>query len=51
MRDGGQGTKSELGTNCSQVPINDHSIPQTYKVPGPPVWTGSGAAKARSFTA
>ena len=25
----------------TQVPINDHSIPQTYKVPGPPVWTGA----------
>ncbi|KAK4112831.1 lytic polysaccharide monooxygenase [Canariomyces notabilis] len=24
-----------------RVPINDHSIPQTYKVPGPPVWTGA----------
>ncbi|KAH6619427.1 glycoside hydrolase [Chaetomium sp. MPI-SDFR-AT-0129] len=24
-----------------RVPINDHSIPQTYTVPGPPVWTGA----------
>jgi hypothetical protein len=34
-----------------RVPINDHSIPQTYKVPGPAVWKGAGGAKARSFAA
>ncbi|KAK4442335.1 glycoside hydrolase [Podospora aff. communis PSN243] len=28
-----------------RVPINDHSIPQTYVIPGPPVWKGAGAAK------
>jgi len=33
-----------------KVPINDHSIPQTYKVPGPPVWKGT-ALKAREFAA
>ncbi|KAK1752599.1 glycoside hydrolase [Echria macrotheca] len=34
-----------------KVPINDHSLPQTYKVPGPPVWGKSSASKARSFEA
>jgi hypothetical protein len=34
-----------------RVPINDRSQPQTYKIPGPPVWTGSGAVKAREFSA
>lgn len=35
-----------------RVNINDHSIPQTYTVPGPVVFTGSGGAKkARDFTA
>ncbi|KAK1767540.1 glycoside hydrolase [Phialemonium atrogriseum] len=34
-----------------KVPINDHSIPQTYVIPGPPVFKGSAAVKAREFTA
>ncbi|PKS05147.1 hypothetical protein jhhlp_008514 [Lomentospora prolificans] len=35
-----------------QVAINDHSAEQVYKIPGPPVFTGTGAAKkAREFTA
>ncbi|KAK1764351.1 cellulose-growth-specific protein [Phialemonium atrogriseum] len=32
--------------------INDHSAPQTYVIPGPPVFTGTGAAapkKAKAF--
>jgi hypothetical protein len=33
------------------VPINDHSIPQTYKIPGPPVFKGTASKKARDFTA
>ncbi|KAL1837890.1 hypothetical protein VTJ49DRAFT_3276 [Mycothermus thermophilus] len=38
--------KAAIPGYCNQndpnirVPINDHSIPQTYKVPGPPVWRG-----------
>lgn len=49
--------KAAIPGYCSQndpnikVPINDHSLPQTYKIPGPPVFKGTGAAKARSFTA
>jgi hypothetical protein len=35
----------------NQVPINNHAIPQTYTVPGPPVFKGTGAKKAREFTA
>ncbi|KAM7185857.1 Glycoside hydrolase [Naviculisporaceae sp. PSN 640] len=32
--------------------INDHSAPQTYKVPGPPVWKGASTFKrAEEFTA
>jgi len=34
-----------------KVPINDHSLPQTYKIPGPPVFKGTAATKARAFTA
>ncbi|KAL1895678.1 hypothetical protein Sste5346_005149 [Sporothrix stenoceras] len=34
-----------------QVPIDDHSIPQTYTIPGPPVFKGTGAKKAREFEA
>ena len=34
-----------------QVPINDHSLPQTYAIPGPPVFTGTATKKAREFTA
>lgn len=34
-----------------QVPINDHSIPQTYKVPGPAVFKGASAKLAREFVA
>ncbi|KAK5656997.1 hypothetical protein OQA88_3520 [Cercophora sp. LCS_1] len=34
-----------------RVPINDRSQPQTYKIPGPAVWTGSGSLKAREFSA
>ena len=34
-----------------RVPINDHSIPQTYKVPGPAVFRGTGSKKARDFSA
>lgn len=33
-----------------KVPINDHSLPQTYKIPGPPVFKGTAAKKARSFS-
>jgi len=39
--------KAAIPGYCNQndanikVPINDHSRPQTYKVPGPPVWTGA----------
>ncbi|KAK4152736.1 glycoside hydrolase [Chaetomidium leptoderma] len=49
--------KAAIPGYCSQndanirVSINDHSIPQTYKVPGPPVWKGTGASKARAFSA
>jgi len=38
-------------TVANQVPINDHTIPQTYKVPGPPVFKGTGSKKAREFEA
>lgn len=34
-----------------QVAINDHSAPQEYTVPGPPVFGGSSTKKAREFTA
>jgi len=35
-----------------KVPINDHSIPQTYTIPGPPVYKGAAAAKrAQGFKA
>ncbi|KAB5522063.1 glycoside hydrolase [Coniochaeta sp. 2T2.1] len=34
-----------------KVPINDHSIPQKYVVPGPPVFKGTGSKKAREFEA
>lgn len=35
-----------------RVPINDHSRPQTYVVPGPAVWRGAGSAKrAQEFSA
>ncbi|SPO07044.1 related to cel1 protein precursor [Cephalotrichum gorgonifer] len=33
-----------------KVPINDHTAPQTYTVPGPPVF-GGAAKKAREFRA
>lgn len=33
-----------------QVPINDHTIPQTYTVPGPPVYRGS-SKRATEFAA
>ncbi|KAK6064384.1 glycoside hydrolase family 61 protein [Seiridium cupressi] len=34
------------------VSINDHTIPQTYTVPGPPVFKGTAASKkGRDFTA
>ncbi|KAK4098534.1 lytic polysaccharide monooxygenase [Parathielavia hyrcaniae] len=34
-----------------RVPINDRRIPQTYQIPGPPVWKGSASAKrATEFT-
>ncbi|KAK6218811.1 hypothetical protein LQW54_002737 [Pestalotiopsis sp. IQ-011] len=33
------------------VAINDHTISQTYVVPGPPVFKGTAAKKAREFTA
>jgi Auxiliary Activity family 9 (formerly GH61) len=42
----------EIGANClDQVPINDHTIPQTYVIPGPPVFKGTATKKAREFTA
>ncbi len=45
-------TKAKSCTADSfKVPINDHSLPQTYKIPGPPVFKGTAAAKARAFTA
>ncbi|KAL2165789.1 hypothetical protein VTG60DRAFT_3832 [Thermothelomyces hinnuleus] len=31
--------------------INDHSLPQEYKIPGPPVFKGTASAKARAFKA
>ena len=35
-----------------QVPINDHSLPQTYVIPGPKVWKGTASMKkARNFAA
>ncbi len=37
-------------TDLDQVPINDHTIPQTYLIPGPPVFKGTGAKKAREFS-
>jgi hypothetical protein len=43
----GSSYKAAIPGYCNQndanikVPINDHSIPQTYKVPGPAVWTGA----------
>ncbi|KAL2146617.1 hypothetical protein VTI28DRAFT_3116 [Corynascus sepedonium] len=49
--------KAAIPGYCSQsdpnisVPINDHSIPQEYTVPGPPVFKGSASAKARAFKA
>lgn len=43
------GYASQNDPNIS-VPINDHSIPQTYTVPGPKVWKGA-AKQAREFTA
>lgn len=35
----------------AQVPINDHTISQKYVVPGPAVFKGTGAKKAREFAA
>ncbi|KEY66401.1 hypothetical protein S7711_05835 [Stachybotrys chartarum IBT 7711] len=32
-----------------RVPINDHSIPQTYVVPGPPVYRGTASKRAQEF--
>lgn len=49
--------KASIPGYCSQSDsnikfnINDHSAPQTYKVPGPPVFKGTGSAKARAFAA
>ncbi|KAK3372647.1 glycoside hydrolase [Podospora didyma] len=34
-----------------KVPINDRKIPQTYVVPGPPVYKGAGSKKTREFEA
>jgi hypothetical protein len=34
-----------------EVSINDHTIPQTYTIPGPPIFTGTASKKARDFTA
>lgn len=60
---GGSGTaepgasyKAAIPGYCSnndpniKVPINDHSIPQTYTIPGPPVFKGTVARKARAFS-
>ncbi|KXX75059.1 Cellulose-growth-specific protein [Madurella mycetomatis] len=53
----GSSHKAAIPGYCSnsdsniRVPINDHSIPQTYVVPGPPVWNGAGSLKAREFSA
>lgn len=50
--------KAAIPGYCAQsdpnitVPINDRTVAQTYKIPGPPVFTGTGAAKkAREFKA
>jgi len=40
-----------LLTVAQKVPINDHTISQTYVVPGPPVFKGTAAKKARDFAA
>lgn len=32
-----------------KVPINNRQTPQTYKIPGPPVYQGTGAKAARDF--
>ncbi|KAH8889181.1 glycoside hydrolase family 61 protein [Thozetella sp. PMI_491] len=55
---GGSGTaepdasyKAAIPGYCKQsdanirVPINNHTMPQTYTVPGPPVWKGAAVAK------
>ncbi|KAK0702377.1 glycoside hydrolase [Lasiosphaeris hirsuta] len=34
-----------------KVPINNHQLPQTYAIPGPPVFKGTGAKLVREFTA
>ncbi|RKU49185.1 hypothetical protein DL546_008836 [Coniochaeta pulveracea] len=34
-----------------KVPINNHAIAQTYTVPGPPVFKGTGGKRARDFSA
>jgi len=60
---GGSGTaepgasyKAAIPGYCSnndpniKVPINDHSLPQTYTIPGPPVFKGTVARKARAFS-
>jgi hypothetical protein len=38
------------GLTVAKFNINNHALPQTYTVPGPPVFKGS-AMKARDFTA
>ncbi|EPE04001.1 glycoside hydrolase family 61 protein [Ophiostoma piceae UAMH 11346] len=61
---GGSGTavpdasyKAAIPGYCKQsdsnikVDIDNHSIPQTYVIPGPPVFKGTAAKKAREFNA
>ncbi|KAK3317688.1 glycoside hydrolase family 61 protein [Cercophora scortea] len=61
---GGSGTaqpdasyKAAIPGYCSdsdaniKVPINNHQMAQTYKIPGPPVFKGTAAKLARDFSA
>jgi hypothetical protein len=34
-----------------RVAINNHQVPQTYTIPGPPVWKGAGTAAAAKTVA